>query len=54
MHTRSKNNIFKPKTLPDGLIQNPLPKALFASYFSDEVKPTSYTIVAKHLDLAVE
>jgi hypothetical protein len=48
MQTRSKNNIFKPKALPDGLIRYPLPKALTATTSSTDVEPTSYTTSSKH------
>jgi hypothetical protein len=48
MQTRSKNNIFKPKTLSNGLIRYPLPKALTATTGSTNVEPTSYTIASKH------
>jgi hypothetical protein len=48
MQTRSKNNIFKPKTLPEGLIRYPLPKALIAITDSDDIEPTSYTTASKH------
>jgi hypothetical protein len=49
MQTRSKNNIFKPKSLPDGFIRYPLPKALLATATPDEVEPTCYSQAAKHL-----
>jgi hypothetical protein len=48
MQTRSKNNIFKPKSLPDGFIRYPLPKALLATACPDEVEPTCYSQAAKH------
>jgi hypothetical protein len=48
MQTRSKNNIFKPKTLPKGLIRYPLPKALIATTSSNDIEPTSYTTASKH------
>jgi hypothetical protein len=49
IQTRSRNNIFKPKMLPDGLIRYPLPKALLTAAYSDEIEPTSYSTVAQHL-----
>ena len=48
MQTRSRNNIFKPKMLPDGLIRYPLPKALLTTAYSEEVEPTSYSTAAQH------
>jgi hypothetical protein len=48
MQTRSKNNIFKPMSLPDGFIHYPLPKALLAIATPDEVEPTCYSQAAKH------
>jgi hypothetical protein len=48
MQTRSKNNIFKPRTLPDGLIRYLLPKALIATTGPDDIEPTSYTTASKH------
>jgi hypothetical protein len=48
MQTHSKNNIFKPKNLPEGLVRYPLPKALIATTCSDDVEPTSYSSAAQH------
>jgi hypothetical protein len=48
MQTRSKNNIFKPKSLPDGLVRYPLPKALLATSSSHDIEPTSYSTASKH------
>jgi hypothetical protein len=48
MQTRSKNNIFKPKSLPDGFIRYPFSKALLATASPDEVEPTCYSQAAKH------
>jgi hypothetical protein len=48
MQTRSKNHIFKPKTLSNGLIRYPLPKALTAITGSADVEPTSYSTVSRH------
>jgi hypothetical protein len=48
MQTQSKNNIFKPKSLPNGFICYPLPKALLATACPDRVKPTCYSQAAKH------
>jgi hypothetical protein len=48
MQTRSKNNIFKPKNLPEGLVRYHLPKALIATTCTDGVKPTSYSSAAQH------
>jgi hypothetical protein len=49
MQTHSKNHIFKPKTLSNGLIRYPLPKALIATTGSADVEPTSYSTTSKHL-----
>jgi hypothetical protein len=49
MQTRSKNNIFKSKTLSNGLIHYPLPKALTATTDTADVEPTSYSTASKHL-----
>ena len=48
MQTQSKNNIFKPKSLLDGFIRYPLPKALLATTSPEEVEPTCYSQAAKH------
>jgi hypothetical protein len=48
MQTHSKNNIFKPKTLSNGLIRYPLPKVLTATTGLAEVEPTSYSTASKH------
>jgi hypothetical protein len=48
MQTHSKNNIFKPKNLPKGLVQYHLPKALIATTCTDDVEPTSYSSAAQH------
>jgi hypothetical protein len=48
MQTHSKNNIFKPKSLIDGLIRYPLPKAFTATTGSVDIKPTSYYSASKH------
>jgi hypothetical protein len=48
MQTHSKNNIFKPKSLSNGLIRYPLPKALTITTGSTDVELTSYTTASKH------
>ena len=48
MQVCSKNNIFKPKSLPEGLIWYPLPKALIEATCSDEIEPTSYSSISQH------
>lgn len=48
MTTRSKNNIRKPKQLPDGSIVHPLPRALLAAVTQNSSKPSYYTEAAKH------
>jgi hypothetical protein len=48
MQTRSKNHIFKPKTLSNELIRYPLPKALTATTGSANVEPASYSTASKH------
>jgi hypothetical protein len=48
MQTRSKNHIFKPKTLSNGLIRYPLHKALTATTGLADVEPTSYSTASRH------
>jgi hypothetical protein len=48
MQTRLKDHIFKPKTLSNGLIRYPIPKALIATTGSTDVEPTSYSTASKH------
>jgi hypothetical protein len=51
MQTCSKDNFFKPKSLPNSLIRYPLRKALTATNGSADVKPTSYSTTSKHSTL---
>ncbi|XP_042972819.1 uncharacterized mitochondrial protein AtMg00820-like [Carya illinoinensis] len=48
MTTRSKNNIRKPKHVPDGSIVHPLPRALLAAIAEDNSEPSYYTKASKH------
>ena len=47
MTTRSKNQVHKPKPLPDGFTRYPLPPANIVSLVSAEEEPTSFTQVVK-------
>jgi hypothetical protein len=48
LQTHSKNNIFKPKSLLDGLICYPLPKALTTTTGSADIELTSYSSTSNH------
>lgn len=48
MTTRSKNNIQRPKHIPNGSIVHPLPKALLATITEDNSEPSCYIEATKH------